>query len=95
MSSLHNVNDYIKVKKITKNLIKKCDNTHCYCIHMKEMGEELGVFNSLDEVNKFIDNMKKNNNFDILNIEIKVLTWIDAHMFIEVKKNIPQIDKCE
>ena len=86
MSSLPNVNDCIKVKKITKNLINKCNSTNCYCIHMKEMGEELGEFNSLDEVNKFIDNMKKNNNFDILNIEIKVLTWIDAHRFIEVKK---------
>tara|TARA_R110001592_G_scaffold114262_2_gene313960 strand:- start:525 stop:809 length:285 start_codon:yes stop_codon:yes gene_type:complete len=94
MSSLPNVNDCIKVKKITKTLLKKTES-HYYCIQMKDMGETLAELNSLDEVNKFIDNMKKNNNFDILNIEIKVLTWIDANMFIQVKKNIPQIDKCE
>ncbi len=94
MSSITNLDDCIKVKKITKTLIKKIDS-HYYCIQMKDMGETLAECNSLDEVNKFIDNMKKNNNFDILNIEIKVLTWIDLHRFIEVKKNLPEIDNCE
>jgi hypothetical protein len=70
------INNYIKVKKLTKNYINQ--KREEYRIYDEDIGDYLQEDFTLEQVNKYINELKKNDIFKLLHIHIEKITFINV-----------------
>ena len=70
------MNNYVKVKKITKNLLETKGHSQ-YKIYIN--GYEEDYFNSLDDVNDFINKLKKTDPLALGNVDVEEFRYISSY----------------